>query len=77
MPAGSVRWPVTPAGIAAPAQVIDATLNVNMTLIFSASQIQAVRPPTAGVWHAACWTGYRYSAWPASPVSSSAPSTLR
>ena len=38
-----IKIPATPAGIAALEEVIYAGINVNMTLIFSASQIHAVR----------------------------------
>jgi transketolase/transaldolase len=42
-PNAMIKIPATPAGIAALEKVIYAGINVNMTLIFSASQIQAVR----------------------------------
>ncbi|MRX07828.1 transaldolase [Pseudoduganella sp. FT25W] len=42
-PNAMIKIPATPAGIAALEEVIYAGINVNMTLIFSASQIQAVR----------------------------------
>lgn len=42
-PNAMIKIPATPAGIAALEEVIYAGINVNMTLIFTASQIQAVR----------------------------------
>jgi len=42
-PNAMIKIPATPAGIAALEEVIYAGINVNMTLIFSASQIHAVR----------------------------------
>jgi transketolase/transaldolase len=42
-PNAMIKIPATPAGIAALEEVIYAGINVNMTLIFTASQTQAVR----------------------------------
>ena len=42
-PNAMIKIPATPAGIAALEEVVYAGINTNMTLIFSASQIQAVR----------------------------------
>ncbi|MYM65804.1 transaldolase [Pseudoduganella sp. FT55W] len=42
-PNAMIKIPATPAGIAALEDVIYAGISVNMTLIFSASQVQAVR----------------------------------
>jgi len=42
-PNAMIKIPATPAGVAALEEVIYAGINVNMTLIFSASQIHAVR----------------------------------
>lgn len=42
-PNAMIKIPATPAGIAALEEVTYAGINVNMTLIFSASQVQAVR----------------------------------
>jgi transketolase/transaldolase len=42
-PNAMIKIPATPAGIAALEEVVYAGINTNMTLIFSASQVQAVR----------------------------------
>lgn len=42
-PNAMIKIPATPAGVAALEELIYAGINVNMTLIFAASQIQAVR----------------------------------